>query len=329
MATKIIAEIAQGYEGDPSLARLLAKAGVESGADVVKFQCVFADDTAVPSYRYYNLFKQLEMPFEVWKSIFNIVKEADKEFYLNIGGKQSLGIARKLGVDGVRLHVTNFFNTELIKAAIESFPMVYFGVGGISFKEIKDLIERYNIEPDENVSFIYGFQAEPTPIENNNILKLKTLMESFPGFDFGFEDHTDGSDKNAQIVPLLALPLGVCYIEKHLTLDRILGLEDSISALTPQEFNAFVANIRMVESAIGKNTSELTETEKGYRIKVLKVVVLNTDMFQGQLIKKESLSLRRVENVREPAVYRKEDIEGMTLKVNLRKYEQITKEMVV
>jgi N,N'-diacetyllegionaminate synthase len=328
MATKIIAEIAQGYEGDPTLARLLAKAGVESGADVVKFQCVFADDTAVPSYRYYGLFKKLEMPFEVWKSIFNTVKDADKEFYLNIGGKQSLEIAQKLGVDGVRLHATNFFNTELIKAAIESFPMVYFGLGGISFVEIQDLIERYNIKPGENVSFIYGFQAEPTPIENNNILRLKTLMESFPGFDFGFEDHTDGSDRNAKIVPLMALPLGVCYIEKHLTLDRLLGLEDSISALTPQEFIDFVYNVRIMESAIGKNTSELTENEKSYRNKVLKVVVTNTDMFKDQLITKESLSLRRVENVREPAFHRKEDVVGMTLKVDLNKYEQITKEMV-
>jgi len=329
MPVKIIAELAQGYEGDPSLAKLLAKAGVVSGADVIKFQCVFADDTAVPSYHYYDLFKKLEMPFEVWKSVFDIVKEAGKEFYLNIGGQQSLEIAQKLGVDGVRLHVTNFFNTDLIKAAIKSFPMVYFGVGGISFNEIQELINQFNIKPFSNVSFIYGFQTEPTPIEKNNILKLKTLMESFPGFNFGFEDHTNGLDKNAQIVPLLALSIGVHYIEKHLTLDRSLGLEDCISALTPQEFKNLVNNVRISEKAIGEGSSELTETEKGYRNKVLKVVVAGKDMPKGQLIEENDLSLKRVENVRDPSIYRKEDVAGMRLKVNVRTYEQITKEMVL
>lgn len=211
---------------------------------------------------------------------------------------------------------------------MESFPMVYFGVGGISFEEIQNFIDRYNIKPAENVSFIYGFQAEPTPIEKNNILKLKTLMNSFAGFNFGFEDHTVGSDKYSLILPLLSLPLGVYCIEKHLTLDRILGLEDSISALTPIEFSELVANIRMAESALGKGTSDLSTAEKGYRKKVLKVVVSKTDMSKGQEIKKESLLLRRVENVNEPAIYRKEDIIGRKLKVNLVKYDQITKEMV-
>lgn len=57
MGVKIIAEIAQGYEGKPEQARLLAKAGVASGADAVKFQCVYADDISVPDYKHYPFLK--------------------------------------------------------------------------------------------------------------------------------------------------------------------------------------------------------------------------------------------------------------------------------
>jgi len=46
MTIEIIAEIAQGYEGNSTLALMLAKAAVRSGADAVKFQLVYADELA-------------------------------------------------------------------------------------------------------------------------------------------------------------------------------------------------------------------------------------------------------------------------------------------
>ena len=66
---KIIAEAAQGFEGDPLLARLLVRAAARAGADAVKFQLVYADEIATPSYKYYDLFKKLEMPAACWKDV--------------------------------------------------------------------------------------------------------------------------------------------------------------------------------------------------------------------------------------------------------------------
>ena len=57
----VIAEAAQGFEGDPFVARLLVKAAAAGHADMVKFQLVYADELATPEYAYYGLFKQLEM----------------------------------------------------------------------------------------------------------------------------------------------------------------------------------------------------------------------------------------------------------------------------
>jgi len=62
----IIAEAAQGFEGDPLLARLLVQAAARAGADAVKFQLVYADEIATPEYKYYDLFKKLEMPATCW-----------------------------------------------------------------------------------------------------------------------------------------------------------------------------------------------------------------------------------------------------------------------
>ena len=60
MSVEIIAEVAQGYEGNPTLAGLLARAAVRAGADAVKYQLVYADEIATPDYQYYDLFRRLE-----------------------------------------------------------------------------------------------------------------------------------------------------------------------------------------------------------------------------------------------------------------------------
>ena len=73
MSVEIIAEIAQGYEGDASQARLLARGAVRAGADAVKFQLVYADEIAVPDYQYYDLFRTLEMPQSDWRDVADVV----------------------------------------------------------------------------------------------------------------------------------------------------------------------------------------------------------------------------------------------------------------
>ena len=59
MSIEIIAEVAQGYEGDRTLAKMLARGSMRAGADAVKFQLVFADELATPDYQHYKLFKSL------------------------------------------------------------------------------------------------------------------------------------------------------------------------------------------------------------------------------------------------------------------------------
>ncbi len=65
---EIIAEAAQGYGGDPKLTSLLTLGAIESDADAVKIQIVYADELATPDYHFYQAFKQLEMPKEIWQN---------------------------------------------------------------------------------------------------------------------------------------------------------------------------------------------------------------------------------------------------------------------
>ena len=65
----IIAEIAQGFEGNFEQSKLLIKAAAKAGADAVKFQLVYANELATADYKYYSLFKELEMSISQWQSL--------------------------------------------------------------------------------------------------------------------------------------------------------------------------------------------------------------------------------------------------------------------
>ena len=89
----IIAELAQGFEGRPEQARLLIRAAANSGANASKFQLVYADELATPDYKYYDLFKSLEMSDEVWKELADYALSLHIDLHLVIFGAKSLKLA--------------------------------------------------------------------------------------------------------------------------------------------------------------------------------------------------------------------------------------------
>jgi N-acetylneuraminate synthase len=79
-----------------------------------------------------------------------------------------------------------------------------------------------------------------------NLRTIPHLAESF-GVPTGLSDHTHGT-----LVPVVAVSLGACIIEKHLTLSRENPGPDSAFSLEPSEFKEMVDAIRTVEKALGQ-----------------------------------------------------------------------------
>lgn len=327
---EIIAEIAQGYEGNPKLAKLLAKASVKADADAIKYQLVFADELATPDYKYYDLFKSLEMKEETWKEIVDYIKEANKEVYFDIYGDKGFDLAKRLSADGIKISTTEFLNDHLVKKVLSYFPKVFVAIGGIPLEAIKEFIKRQQITPSPNFCFLYGVQNLPTLLEDNHILRIKFLKEHFPGFNFGFMEHTQGDLDDALIVPLLTLPLGINVIEKHITLDRLLEIEDHISALPPEKFKKFVKLVRKFEVVLGNYDMDLTDKEKNYKKRTAKIVVAQKDIPAGTNLKFEHIALKRVGiKIKENEKYNSlSDVINRTLKTNVRMNVPILRKML-
>src|SRR3990167_2341508 len=237
---EIIAELAQGFEGRPDQARLLIKAAASAGADAAKFQLVYADELATPDYKYYKLFRSLEMSDAVWSSLATYAAELNIKLYVDVFGKRSLHLAEQIGVAAVKIHGTDITNIGLLsEVSGSSIQRVLLGAGGAYLSEIQQAIE---VLSNKAVVVLLGFQGYPTPDEDNQIERIRFLAQQFrqyPNVIIGFADHALSGSPMRYALAAVALGVGAKVFEKHLTLGRVMKLEDYEAALNPDEFLEF------------------------------------------------------------------------------------------
>ncbi|MCC7418358.1 MAG: N-acetylneuraminate synthase family protein [Acidobacteria bacterium] len=301
MSITIIAEAAQGYEGSETLACLLVRAAAVAGADLVKFQLVYADEIATPDYQHFRLFRSLEMPDDAWAAVAAQASRSGIATAFDVFGARSLELARRLGARAVKIHATDFFHDALVGHAIDALPEVFFSAAGIHLDEIRRFVERCGTRADR-LTLLHGFQAEPTATGDNHLRRIAALAAALPGLRIGFMDHAEGSVDEAGWLGVLAVPFGVTAIEKHITVEPSLALEDSVSALDPVRFARYVQRIRSAEAALGRADLALSPAERTYRRRAVKVVVAAEPLGQERAIEPGQVRLLRapLDDGREP-----------------------------
>jgi N-acetylneuraminate synthase len=89
-------------------------------------------------------------------------------------------------------------------------------------------------------------------------------------------------------VPVAAVSLGACIVEKHFTLSRSVPSPDSAFSVEPQEFKAMVEAIRTAEKAVGEVRYEVGEQEAKSRVFRRSLFVVK-NMKAGELFTAENV----------------------------------------
>ena len=71
-------------------------------------------------------------------------------------------------------------------------------------------------------------------------------MKKKLGIDVGYSDHSLGIE-----VPIAAVAMGACVVEKHFTLDKNLEGPDHKASLSPDELKSMIKSIRNIEKSFG------------------------------------------------------------------------------
>ena len=322
----IIAEIAQGFEGNFEQSKLLIKAAAKAGADAVKFQLVYADELATADYKYYSLFKELEMEDAQWKSLKDYAFSLGTKLIVDVFGIKSLKTAEKIGINLVKVHGTDVSNLGLLEAiSNSSVKTVILGLGGSYWEEIERALI---ILKNKALILLCGFQGYPTKTEDNHIARMNLIKEKakriHADFQMGFADHP-ADEKFAYTICLIALGAGAEIIEKHLTLGKVMEIEDSESALNPDEFGHFVEQLKTGKKALGQTIEDedfgMSKAEKTYRENVRRDVVAKKEIAKGETLNVQNILLKRTNH--KNTIKQLELVLGKTVKNVIHKNQPI------
>lgn len=298
-AVEVIAELAQGFEGNLEQARLLLKAAAAAGADAAKYQLVYADELAAADYKHYALFRSLEMPDAAWEQLAREATALGIQLQVDIFGQRSLDLAVRIGAGAIKLHPTDLANVALLRAVAESaIPRVLLGAGGCFAAELSEALAILASKP---VVILLGFQGYPTPEAANQIARVRHVLEgparSRAGIVAGFADHAAPESPLRFALAAMAIGAGATVIEKHLTLGRLMKLEDHESALNPDEFKEFTETVRGCALALGAATTAadfgMADEEKAYRTAIRRHVVAARPLRKGTALGPADLALKR------------------------------------
>ena len=322
----IIAEIAQGYEGDAKLCERFVKIAKQCGADAVKFQIFEADELCLPNYKHFTLFKSLYIPKTNWKSIIELCNKIGIDFYADIFGAKTLNWILKHNIAGIKIHSTDLKNYNFISKVKNKNIKVILGAGGSTLDEIKKAIDYLG---NNEIIVMSGFQAEPNLIHDVELNKINIIKNTF-NIKVGYTDHIEVVNPLCMSLPAMAVLMGAHVIEKHLTIERdALQLEDYISALNPSEFTTMVKMIRDVELFPDPQSKvfNLTDRELQYRKNSKKVILAARHLKVGTCIRLKDLTMLRT-NEHHDELLDIDNIINKTVKVKIKKHHIIRKEFL-
>ena len=294
----IIAEIGVNHNGSIELAKKMIKSASECGVDAVKFQTfnsenLVTENAKTATYQERNtnensqleMLKKLELSFEDFKQLKDYASKHDVKFISSPFDIQSVDLLEKLDVPMYKLGSGELNNFELIDYVQKTNKPMIISTGMATLDEIKETYDF--IENKDNLIILHCITGYPTSFSEANLNFIKTLQNEF-NVPIGFSDHSPGIE-----LPIAAVALGACVVEKHFTLDKTLEGPDHKASLNPEEFKAMVDAIRNVEVALGDGVRKFSENELEIKKVARKSIVLNQDVNKNTIIEKEMLSIKR------------------------------------
>ena len=260
----IIAEMSANHCGDFELAKKIISAAKESGADAVKIQTYTADTITIDCKndeflikeggnlwkgRYlYELYQKASTPWEWQPRLKEFADAIGIPFFSTPFDYTAVDFLEKMKVPMYKIASFEAMDYPLIKYAAKFGKPIIISTGVSSLEEMQGAIDACKEVGNNDITLLKCTSAYPARLEDMNLLTLRDMAERFgpQGVKVGLSDHS------MSIEPVVAaVALGAKVIEKHFTLDRSLGGEDSGFSLNKDEFAAMVKAVRNTEAVLG------------------------------------------------------------------------------
>lgn len=266
----IVAEMSANHGQDLRKAEAILKAAKEAGANAVKIQTYTPDTITIKSESdffsikgtlwegstLHDLYAKAYTPWEWHPRLSEIASDLDLDFFSTPFDSTAVDFLEEMNVPAYKIASFEIVDIPLLKKIGGTRKPVILSTGMASYEEIEEAVLTLRQAGTNDIVLLKCTSAYPAPPHEMNLRTIPHLAESFD-VPVGLSDHTLGIT-----VPIAAVALGACVIEKHFCLSRLDGGPDSAFSLEPQEFAEMVKSVRVAEKALGTVSFDLTEKQK-------------------------------------------------------------------
>lgn len=272
--TYIVAELSANHHQDFQKAVELMHAAKAAGADAVKLQTYTADtltiDCDAPQFRIsgtlwegrnlYDLYGEAYTPWEWHPELQQIAHRLGLHCFSTPFDATAVDFCESLGMPAHKIASFESIDLPLLRKVARTGKPIIMSTGMATLAEIDEAVRTLRESGAHEIALLKCTSAYPADPADMNLLTISHLGEAF-GVVPGLSDHTLGP-----AVPVAAVALGACIIEKHFTLSRQVSGPDSAFSLEPAEFKAMVESVRTVEKALGQVHYGVSENEAASRM---------------------------------------------------------------
>ena len=292
-----IAEVSANHNQDFETAVRIVRAAKDAGADSVKLQTYTPDTITIQSNRecfqvgggtlwdgrsLYDLYKEAYTPWEWQPKLKKVADDLGMQCFSSAFDASAVDFLETMNVPAHKVASFELVDLPLIQRMAATGKPLIMSTGMATLKEIEEAVTTARRAGATQIALLKCTSAYPAPADEMN---LRTIPELARRFDVpvGLSDHTIGI-----AVPVAAVSLGACIIEKHLTLSRTAGGPDSAFSLEPEEFRAMVEGVRTAEKALGSVHFGVSELESRSRVFRRSLFVVR-DLKKGELFTSENV----------------------------------------
>jgi N-acetylneuraminate synthase len=267
----VVAELSANHLQRLDRAEAIVRAAAAAGADAVKLQTYtprtitldadgplfrIGGDTPWSGERLYDVYARAFTPWEWQPGLMKLARELGMECFSAPFDPSAVDFLERLDTPAYKIASFELVDLPLIERCARTGKPLILSTGMASLAEVEDAIAAAQRAGAAGVALLKCTSAYPSPASALNLRSIRVLADRFQ-VPVGLSDHTLDPE-----VPVAAVALGACIVERHLTLRRADGGPDAAFSLEPQELAAMVTSLRLCEAALGEERFGPREDER-------------------------------------------------------------------
>lgn len=297
----IVAECGVTCNYDVKIAKELIDVVRDSGADAIKFifwfpEEIMSDKTieyeydtvdGVKSENMYEMLNQLRFSLDQWRGLKLYADEKDVIIFSTVNSPGGISYAEALGLEAYKMSSWDFNYTPLWRRIAEIGKPMIIDTGPVNALELARVMQiMKDVGNDQSILVHCVHTKDPAEINMRSIPYMKNAFNSLVGYSSNFP--TPETD-------VMAVTLGAVFLENRLTMSRNLPGHHHVISKEPEEFAAWVKQMRDIHLALGKYDLKPSKGDLEERKRWFRHLVANKDIPAGTVLEEDMLEAKRPE----------------------------------